>query len=67
MPNEPRIARGQLLPDFKAKYGEPLVVRDCGSLNPGDKCQEYRCINGYKLVIYCNRSEGCTDAREEPC
>jgi len=40
---------------------------DCSVLPPGAKCLETGCIDGYKIVLFCNNSRGCTVRYKVPC
>jgi len=50
-----------------ATFGAANAVADCGTLNPGDKCAETACVNGFKIVMYCDGSNGCTRSVKIPC
>jgi hypothetical protein len=52
---------------MKATYGDPAPVADCSTLNPGDMCAEYPCVDGIKIVMYCDDTKGCTHAVKVPC
>ncbi|WP_395683107.1 hypothetical protein [Dokdonella sp.] len=52
---------------FKAIFGEARKVADCGTLNPGEKCAETACRDGYKIVMYCDGTNGCTRAVKVAC
>lgn len=58
---------GAELLQAKAIFGDAAKIADCGALNPGDKCAETACQNGYKLVMYCDGTNGCTRAVKVPC
>jgi len=48
-----------------AKYGFPLEQYPCTT--GGNKCAVYQCVNGWRLVRYCDGGLGCTDSYEVPC
>ena len=48
-----------------ATFGAPQP--DCSSLPPGHKCAETDCIGGFKLVLYCDDTKGCTVHVKVPC
>jgi len=48
-------------------FGAPQPKPDCGTLPPGHKCGETDCIGGFKLVLYCDDSNGCTVHMKVPC
>lgn len=52
-----------------AIYGKPKPVGSCGDpdANPGDICMESNCVNGKKLVMRCDKTNGCTVHAEIPC
>jgi hypothetical protein len=47
------------------KYGFPLETYPCQGA--GEKCAVYQCVNGWRLVRYCDGGLGCTDSYEVPC
>jgi hypothetical protein len=50
-----------------ATFGAAKQVADCSTLNPGDKCAETACVNGFRIVMYCDGSNGCTHYVKIPC
>jgi hypothetical protein len=50
-------------------YGKPRPVGNCSEpgAKPGDICMEGNCVNGKKLVMMCNKTNGCTLHAEVPC
>ena len=50
-----------------ATFGSPDVGQDCSTWPPGHKCGETDCIDGFKLVLYCDNSKGCTVHVKVPC
>jgi len=53
--------------EAKAIFGEPAAIADCGTLSPGTKCAETACVNGSKIVMYCDGTNGCTRAVKVHC
>jgi hypothetical protein len=48
--------------------GRPVAVKDCTKDGqPGDICMEGNCVNGKKLVMKCDESNGCTVYTVERC
>ena len=50
-------------PHFAAALSAP----SCAAKRPGDLCSEGGCVDGKKLVMYCDNSNGCTHWVEMPC
>ena len=49
-------------------HGTPVAVKDCTvDGQPGDICMEGNCVNGKKLVMRCDNSNGCTVYDTVPC
>lgn len=48
-------------------FGTPAPKPDCSTLPPGHQCGETDCIGGYKLVLYCDATKGCTVHVKVPC
>lgn len=48
-------------------YGEAFSVASCGTLAPGARCAETACVNGFKIVMYCDETNGCTKAVKVRC
>jgi hypothetical protein len=41
--------------------GIPAAIKNCAAGGqPGDMCMESNCVNGKKLVMRCDQSNGCT-------
>jgi hypothetical protein len=40
---------------------------NCGELMPGEKCFEGPCIDGWRIVMFCDGSNGCTKSTKVPC
>ena len=50
-----------------ARFGAAIMKGNCATLPPGAICAEYACVNGVKLVMYCDGAKGCTEHYEAPC
>lgn len=50
-----------------ADLGTPTVPQDCSTWPAGHKCGETECIGGFKLVLYCDDTQGCTVHVKVPC
>jgi hypothetical protein len=53
--------------DALATFGAPAIAQDCSTWPPGHKCGETDCIDGWKLVLYCDNTKGCTVYVKTPC
>jgi hypothetical protein len=51
----------------RQKYGFPLQTWDPSTVPGGHICAQYKCVSGWRLVMYCNQSLGCTEVYEVPC
>lgn len=51
----------------RAVYGAANKVAECGFSPPGTRCAETACVNGFKIVMYCDEANGCTRAVKVPC
>ena len=49
------------------KYGIPIETWECSSGHAGAICASYSCVNGWRLVRYCDTGLGCTEVYEVPC
>jgi hypothetical protein len=52
---------------LKVRAFAPRLDGGCDAQNPGDKCSETNCIDGYKIVLYCDESGGCSRAVKVRC
>jgi hypothetical protein len=49
------------------KHGFPTETRQCSPGGAGALCASYICVDGWRLVRYCDTGLGCTEIYEVPC
>lgn len=54
--------KNQIFRNLVAEYGEPNSVTSCDApdAKPGDICLEGNCVNGLKVVMFCDANLNCT-------
>jgi len=54
--------------EIKATHGDPIAVNpDCSSMDENQVCAEYKCVEGWKIIKYCDAAGGCTRQVRVPC